>query len=153
MITTRVTVYIDRPVAEVFAFVTDPANFPRWAGALVKESRQTSPGPVTVGTTFTQVNTLMGRRFVSEMRVATYDPPRRYEYITTSGPIRFAGHYTFAAVGDGTRFTSVDESQPSGWLRYLQPLLQPFAQRQIRVNLGRLKAVIESQPRSSQVAP
>ncbi len=149
MITTRVTVQIDRPVDEVFAFVTDPANFPRWAGALVKESHQTSPGPVGVDTTFTQANVLMGRRFVSEMRVVTYEPPRRFEYATTSGPIRFAGHYTFAPVGgNSTRFTSVDESEPSGLLRYLQPLLQLFAQRQITANLARLKAVIEAQPAS-----
>jgi uncharacterized protein YndB with AHSA1/START domain len=148
MITTRVMVDIDRPVDEVFAFVADPANFPRWAGALVKESRQTSTGPVGVGTTFTQVNMLIGRRFVSEMRVVTHDPPRRFEYITTAGPIRFAGHYTFAAISSGTRFTSVDQSQVSGLLRYLQPILQPFAQHQIKVNLDRLKAVIESQPPS-----
>src|SRR2546421_298556 len=119
MITTRVSVQINRPVEEVFAFVADPANFPRWAGALVKESRQTSPGAVGIGTTFRQVNMLMGRRFVSEMRVVAYEPPRRYEYATTSGPIRFAGHYSFASAGDGTRFTSIDESEPSGWLRYL----------------------------------
>src|SRR5213080_3642786 len=102
MITTNVTVQIDRPVDEVFAFVTDPANFPRWAGALVKESRRTSPGPIGVGTTFTQANMLMGRRFISEMRVVTYEPPHRFEYETTSGPIRFAGHYTFAPVGDSS---------------------------------------------------
>ena len=68
MIVTRVTVQIDRPPAAVFAFVSDPAHFPRWAGTLVKESRQTSPGAVGVGTTFTQVNRLLGRRFTSEMR-------------------------------------------------------------------------------------
>ena len=148
MITTRVTVEIDRPISEVFAFVVDPANFPLWAGALVKESRQTSPGPVGVGTTFAQENVLMGRRFVSQMRVVTYEPQHRFEYVTTSGPIRFAGHYTFTPADGGrsTRFTSVDESEPSGLLRYLQPLLQPFAQRQITINLARLKAVIEAQP-------
>jgi uncharacterized protein YndB with AHSA1/START domain len=56
VITTRVSVQIDRPVEEVFAFVAKPANFLRWAGALV------------ASTTFRQVNKLMGRRFVSEMR-------------------------------------------------------------------------------------
>ena len=61
-------------------------------------------------------------------------------------PIRFAGHYTFTPAGDSsTKFTSVDESEPSGLLRYLQPLLQPFAQRQITSNLAQLKAVIEAQ--------
>src|SRR5205814_7496658 len=122
MITTHVKVQIDRPIEEVFAFVADPANFPRWAGALVKESRQTSPCPAALGTTFTQLNNLMGRRFVSDMRVVTYEPPSRYEYVTTAGPIHFAGHYTFVATedGKGTRFTSVDDSEPSGFLRYLQ---------------------------------
>ena len=145
MITTRVTVQIERPVDEVFAFVSDPANFPRWAGALVKESAKTSVGPVGLGTTFRQMNVLMGRHFVSEMQVVTYDPPRRFEYETTSGPIRFAGHYSFEPAGAATRFTSVDDSEPSGLLRYIQPLLQPFAQRQISLNLRKLKAVIEAQ--------
>jgi uncharacterized membrane protein len=147
MITTRVTVQINRPVDEVFAFVTNADNFPRWAGALVVVSRQTSPGPVAVGTTFTQRNKLAGRRFTSEMHVVTCDSGRRFEYETTSGPIRFAGHYTFAPVPGGTSFTSVDESEPSGLLLYLQPLLQPFAQRQITINLSKLKAVIEAEPR------
>ena len=137
---------IERSIEEVFAFVADPSNFPRWAGALVNESRQTSPGPLGVGTTFTQINKLMGCRFVSEMRVVTFEPPHHFEYITTAGPIRFAGHYTFVPSGNGTRFTSVDEPEPSGFLRYLQPLLHPFAQRQITANLMNLKAVIESQP-------
>ncbi|MEO8287873.1 MAG: SRPBCC family protein [Chloroflexota bacterium] len=74
MIITRVTVKINRPVAEVFAYVTDPASFPRWAGSLVKESRKISAGPVGVGTTFTQMDMLMGRRFTSKMRVVTYEP-------------------------------------------------------------------------------
>ena len=153
MITTRVTVQIDRPVEEVFAFVVNPANFTRWAGALVKESRQTSPGPVGVGTTFRQVNMLLGRRFVSELRVVTFEPHRLFEYETTSGPIRFAGHYTFAPVRDGesTKFTSVDDSEPSGFLRFIQPLLQVFAQRQITINLARLKTAVESQPARSRV--
>ena len=144
MITTRVTVEIARPAAEVFAFVTTPANFPRWAGAVVTASRQTSPGPVGLGTTFTQQNRILGRRFTTEMRVVTYEPVRRFEYEATAGPIRFAGHYTFAPVAGGTRFTSVDESTPPGGLRFLQPLLQPLAQRQIRRNLARLKAVLEA---------
>jgi uncharacterized protein YndB with AHSA1/START domain len=147
MITTRVTVEIARPVGEVFAFVTTPANFPRWAGTLVVASRQTSPGPVGVGTTFTQQNHLLGRRFTSALRVVTYEPGRRFEYETTAGPIRFAGHYTFAPVAGGTRFTSVDESTPGGWLRVLQPLLQPIAQRQITRNLTLLKRILETRGR------
>jgi uncharacterized protein YndB with AHSA1/START domain len=144
MITTRVTVEIARPVDEVFTFVTTPANFPRWAGAVVAASRQTSPGPVGVGTTFTQQNRLLGRRFTTALRVVAYEPGRRFEYASTAGPIGFAGHYTFAPTAGGTRFTAVDETTPPGLLRRLAPLLRPLAQRQIARNLARLKAVLEA---------
>ena len=144
MITTRVTVRIHRPVDEVFAFVTDPANFPRWAGALVTAARQTSPGPMRAGATFHQTNKLLIRRFQTDFVVTAYEPPRRFEYRSTTGPIRFIGHYTFAADGDGARFTSVDDTQLGGLLRLLAPLLQPIAQRQIETNLGNIKRILET---------
>ena len=144
MITTHVTVRIGRPVDEVFAFVTDPANFPRWAGSLVTTARQTSPGPMRAGATFHQSNRFLIRRFQTDFVVTVYEPPRRFEYKSTAGPIQFAGHYTFAADGDGARFTSVDDTRLSGLLQLLAPLLQPLAQRQIETNLGNIKRILET---------
>ena len=144
MITTRVTVRIRRPVDEVFAFVTDPANFPRWAGSLVTTARQTSPGPMRAGATFHQTNKFLIQRFQTEFVVTVYEPPHRFEYKSTAGPIPFAGHYTFAADGDGARFTSVDDTQLGGLLQFLAPLLQPIAQRQIQSNLGNIKRILET---------
>ncbi len=144
MITTRVTVRIARPVDEVFAFVTNPANFPRWAGALVTAAQQTSSGPLRVGATFRQSNKFLIQRFQTEFVVTVYEPPRRFEYKSTAGPIQFAGHYTFAPDGDAVRFTSVDDSQPGGLLRLLAPLIQPLVQRQIETNLGNVKRLLES---------
>jgi uncharacterized protein YndB with AHSA1/START domain len=144
MITTRVTVRIQRPVDEVFAFVTDPGNFPRWAGALVTAAQQTSPGPMRAGATFHQTNRFLIRRFQTDFVVTAYEPPRRFEYRSTAGPIQFTGHYTFAADGDGARFTSVDDTQLGGLLQILAPLLQPLAQRQIETNLGNIKRILET---------
>ena len=45
------TVVIDRPIEEVFAFVTDPDNVSLWQSTSL-ETEQTSEGPVGVGTTF-----------------------------------------------------------------------------------------------------
>jgi uncharacterized protein YndB with AHSA1/START domain len=146
MITTHVTVRIRRPVDEVFAFVTDPANFPRWAGSLVTTARQTSPGPMRAGATFHQTNKFLIRRFQTDFVVTAYEPPRRFEYRSTAGPIQFAGHYTFTSDGDGTRFTSVDDTQLSGLLKLLAPLLQPLAQHQIETNLGNNKRILELAP-------
>jgi uncharacterized protein YndB with AHSA1/START domain len=144
MITTRVTVLINRPPDEVFAYVTTVANFPKWAGALVTEARQTSPGPLHTGSTFMQANRFLIRRFKTRFEVAHYEPPRHYQYRSTAGPVKFAGNYTFEAVGNGTRFTSIDNSDLGGLLRLLEPLLQPIAQRQIETNLGNVKRLLET---------
>ncbi len=44
-------VVIERPIEEVFAFVTDPNNDPLWQSTSL-ETEQTSEGPVDVATTF-----------------------------------------------------------------------------------------------------
>jgi uncharacterized membrane protein len=47
-------IYIDRPVDEVFAFLSDFENIPKW-NYYVLEVRQLSESPIGVGTTYHQV--------------------------------------------------------------------------------------------------
>jgi uncharacterized protein YndB with AHSA1/START domain len=144
MIKTEVTVIIRRPVDEVFAYVTDVANFPRWAGAVVVESRQTSAGPLREGSTFVQVNRFLMLRFESQFTVKVYRPPHEFIYQTTAGLFQFRGHYTFAPVDGGTRFLSRDRAVPGGLLKLFAPLLRGISQRQVEGNLARLKRVLEA---------
>src|SRR5215216_250727 len=48
------TVYIDRPIGEVFAFLSDFENIPKW-NYYVIDVRQLSESPIGVGTTYHQV--------------------------------------------------------------------------------------------------
>ena len=48
------TVYIDRPVDEVFAFLSDFENIPKW-NYYVLQVRQLSESPIGIGTTYHQV--------------------------------------------------------------------------------------------------
>jgi len=61
MIKAERTVVIDRPIEEVFAFVTDQTNTPRWQAGLV-ELERTTPGPIGVGTKHKGARVFMGRR-------------------------------------------------------------------------------------------
>ena len=51
------TVTVNVPVDEVFAYLAQPENLPRWNYAL-DTTEQTSPGPIGVGTTYRQTRTL-----------------------------------------------------------------------------------------------
>src|SRR5215218_6182459 len=106
MIKVEHTVTIRRPVREVFAFVTNIGNFPRWMGEIIKKSAALGTGPVGVGTTFAQTAQFLGRRVETQFVVTAYEPDARFCVQATSGPIPFEGCYEFEAVPEGTRFTN-----------------------------------------------
>jgi hypothetical protein len=60
------SVVINRPVEQVFVFVSDLENDPPWSGAA--GMRRTSPGPVGIGTTFRQRDRFLGRRLDLTLR-------------------------------------------------------------------------------------
>ncbi|MBA2513779.1 MAG: SRPBCC family protein [Solirubrobacterales bacterium] len=60
MIDLETTVEISRPVTEVFAFVADQTNAPRWQGGL-HEVRRLTEGPLGVGTEHEFIRRFAGR--------------------------------------------------------------------------------------------
>jgi len=63
------TIRIDRPVDEVFAFLSDFENIPKW-NYYVLEVRQLSEGSIGVGTTYHQVR----KSDQQDLRIIEFDP-------------------------------------------------------------------------------
>ena len=61
MIEVEQSITINRPVKEVFAFVADQRNAPRWQSGLL-EVRRTTEGTLGVGTKHRFVRKFVGRR-------------------------------------------------------------------------------------------
>jgi uncharacterized protein YndB with AHSA1/START domain len=78
------TVMIQRPIEDVFGFLSDFENAPKWNYAIV-ETRKVSEGAVGVGTIYQQVRSVPSR---SEERfeVTAYNPPRQLEIRGQLGP-------------------------------------------------------------------
>ena len=85
MFVRSVAVVISRPRDEVFAFVSDARNRPRWDDSVASEEL-TSPEPISLGTTVRTRLRSMGRDYEINCKVVEHQPPDRMTIESTSGP-------------------------------------------------------------------
>ena len=134
---------IHRTPEEVFAFMMDFGNAPRWM-SLVKRLEFIGIGPAERGRQVLVTIDLMGkiRQTVSEMW--SYDPPRRLGFRNTASGITGQFEYVLEPEPDGTRITLTADIKPHGLSWLLLPLVLKTHRARYSEQLDRLKRVIES---------
>lgn len=138
------SITILRPVAEVFAVLTDVGNAARWSSAL--EEELLTPGPLRVGSRRRAVVPgLAGRTMVNEMELTELVPDRRLAMRGVAGfpfPVRMAAE--LEPVDGGTLLRWTTWLEPGGLARLLGPVLAPGYRRSFARDLARLKSMMES---------
>lgn len=132
-------VRIARPVGEVFDFVADFENVPKW-NYYVRSVTKTSEGPVGMGTIFHQVRKTDEQSF----RITVYDPgcQIRIKTIPPSQPA-FEMTFTFEPDGNGTRLVDawkLDTGRPA----LLERLGAGRIRSAVKENLDKLKVLLEA---------
>jgi uncharacterized protein YndB with AHSA1/START domain len=146
MIDVARSITINRPVAEVFAYVSDVSNEPAWHTDVL-EARQTSAGPIGIGATFLiRVKPSMG---VSEgvTEVIGFEPDRRQVMRGEMGSMRPTITDLFEPADGGTKFTRRIQIEASGLMRLMLPLMRPMTGRMHTGFLANLKRVLEQEAR------
>jgi uncharacterized membrane protein len=141
----EMSVDIDRPPEDVFSFVSDLQNDPRWRREWV-DAERTSQGPIGVGTTSSLFAKVLGRRTEAAYEVTEYDPGRAVAWRTVRGPLPLTFWRRVEGVGEGTRVTMGYAGDFRGLLGLLRPLLVLMGKRALRGDLPSLKQVLESRP-------
>ena len=139
------SIIVERPIDEVFAFVTDARNNPLWQAASgLKEIRQEPASPVGVGARITEVRDVMGQRTENSSEVTEYEPHSRYarSQIGSSGPI-LRGEYTFEEIPAGTRWLVVIHIQMGGGATPDEAQLAANVQRSVAADMATAKALLE----------
>jgi uncharacterized membrane protein len=132
---------IKRPVEQVFAFISNAENNPKWATGAIEVTKVTE-GMVGVGTVWRPVATFLGKRIEGEGHVIEYEPNRRYT-VRSEKPFPFELHYTFEGIEGGTRVNLTREADPGGFFKLAEPLLMKTVKNQIETDLANLKNVLE----------
>ncbi len=131
------------PTDEVFAFLSDPRNRPRWQYP-AEEAALTSPEPVGVGTTFRTTMRVQDTRYHYTWEVIEHQPPNRQVIRSTSGQIPTTLTYQLEARDDGTWVELAATRRPGGWLRLLQPAIGYTENRRLIRTFARLKHALEA---------
>jgi uncharacterized membrane protein len=135
------TVEIDRPVDEVFAYLTDISRLPEWQASA--ESAELE-GELREGACIREVRTFMGRRAASTLEVTESEPPQRFSLRVVDGPIRYSVEHALEALDGRTRVTFVGRGETRGVPRLMQGAVRRAVERQFVKDLEAFKRILES---------
>ena len=144
MVKIEVSAVINRPVEDVFAFMSNPENDPQWQSETT-ETKITSQGPMGVGTTYQDVGYFLGRRIESIYEFTEYEVNRKFSLKTTSGPLPIEATVIYESVEEGTKVTFTAGGEVGGFFRVAEPLVSRMVQRTWTANYANLKDLMESQ--------
>ncbi len=142
-------VIINRPIQEVFVYVTNHANDKYWK-PFVTESRQISAGAIGVGTRFEIVTVAWGYHRAGEVEVLVYEPYSSYVYRSNDNLLPFVAQLSFSSTSSGTHIQGRVKFHAQGLWKLFTPFLSIFFRSQSKQTFARLKQIMEaSEPKAT----
>lgn len=139
----ELAVEIARPPGEVYAYLADPTHLPDWQ-ADVEEIRSATCEPLSVGETFTEVRSFLGKRAESTLEVIAAEPGKEFSLATVAGPVRVTIRHLLEPAGAGTVVLVEAEADAGKLVGLGGPLVRRAAERRARGDFQRLKALLEA---------
>jgi len=146
-ITAESSAIIGRSLQDVWAFVSDPRNEPRWHTDIleIKSASDPAGGPPTSwvhGATLLVTVQFMGRREY-EVEITGLEANRLLQFTTRTGPVKPISTYLFESADGQTRFTRHVDLPLHGPMRILAPLMRRDLEKRNARFVRNLKALLE----------
>jgi len=130
---------IGAPPHQVFAFLSEPRNRPKWQRSL-RRVEVLSRGETRLGTEWRETPFGIG---TVAMRITEYDPPKRWAERGTSPLGRLDLTLTFEAVENRTRLRVDVQLETWPLVRFLARMGRPLMLREIRNDLAMAADILE----------
>jgi len=137
------SIFVERPVEEVFAYLTDLERVPEWQTNVLFLQLQ-SGGGLRPGAQLVELRKLLGRKVESVVEVTEYEPPHRYTIKVQSGPVPFEISNVLSESGGGTRIDAVVEGEPGRFFGLVEWLVVKAVERELWNSLATLKDILEA---------
>jgi uncharacterized protein YndB with AHSA1/START domain len=134
---------IDRPRDEVFDFVANEENEPRY-NPQMRLIEKLTDGPIGVGTCFRAEMAGRGRVVPMTIEFTEVDRPHRLAERVHMEAMDLTGGLTFESVDGATRMRWAWDLSPRGVLRFVSPLVAEMGRRRERKIWTSLKRLLEA---------
>ena len=145
MIKVEGNIEINRPIEQVWKFLTSVENASKWDTGIV-EARQTSNGPVGLGTIIEAVSESRSKRRTLKVEVTEYDLNKRVAWtISAAGFGTGRSIYNFKSSDRGTRLSKTSEIELKSFYKLLTPIIRRrFTNDEIVLDLNNIKRYVEA---------
>jgi hypothetical protein len=146
-----VSIDVDRPAEELFAYATDPSRFSEWQKGVVSGHME-SGGTTQVGDRCVSTRRIGRADRASTSTVTRYEPPRQWSVRGIDGPIRAMVDVVVEPRSATSAHLTISlEFEGHGIGRLLVPLLVTReARHEMPANLAALKARLEDEDAASR---
>ena len=136
------TIVINKPAADVFAFVADGEKAQQWRSGIVEIKKKSGDGK---GAVYRQVVKGPGGRGIdADYEVTDYQPPTHLAFRAIAGPVRPIGSYDLKETDGKTSLTFKLSAEIGGWKKFLMGGQVQKTMDAEMAALDRLKTVLES---------
>src|SRR4051794_26356083 len=134
----ELSVEIARTPEDVFDYLADVSNLPRWQSGVRTAQRD--------GDRITESRHLLGRELNTTLAIEEEERPKVFAIGAVDSPVPFTVRHTLAPSGDGgTKLTVVGEGDAGMLPGFASGIMARRAEKQFRKDFERLKRLLEAQ--------
>jgi len=142
MVKNELSIMINRPIQEVFDYVSNLQYGPQWQTGLV-EVRQITQGAPAAGSQFASARKFLGRKLEAVIEITAFEPNRKIVVKSPSGSVPFEESFLFEPAAGSTQLTTHITLQTSGFMGLAEPLIAGSLKREMESDFGNLKSLLE----------
>ena len=136
-------IYINRSTKDVFDYINEPGNSPKYQTG-TKSAALVTDGPVGVGSTWKMTVSLLGRELESQLQIMEWQPHSLTRFKSISGPIPFEMTARVEPQDSGTLLTFSGQVEFGGFFKLAEGLAAKQLQNQMDADNQTLKKLLES---------
>ncbi|NOH03006.1 MAG: hypothetical protein HND47_14140 [Chloroflexi bacterium] len=141
MIQVENSIVINKPLAEVYTYVTSGEHTTEWQGGV--EAVENEGPPNMVGSRYTEVRKFLGQEMRTLLEITEVAQNAKWAAKVVKGPVPYQVTVAFEDSGGGTKMTTRVEGEPTGFFKMAEGMVASQLEKSLAEDSQRLKKILE----------